>query len=137
MTLSFVLSRFFAAVLRSRKISFGSGATEPQIRISAPAPAPASAPGPAPALDSFIRYLENYLFKLSNRIKIVPNFKNFFSNRDFFYKISVSLWKIERSRSCNSYGNFGSGSGRQVNFGSSARLRLHNTAFRIWEVQYS
>jgi hypothetical protein len=33
-------------------ISFGSGSTETQIRILAPAP------------DSFIRYLENYLFDL-------------------------------------------------------------------------
>ncbi len=39
------------------------GSTEPQIRISAPAPALAP--------ESFIRYFENYIFDLSNRIKIV------------------------------------------------------------------
>ncbi len=37
--------------------------------------------------------LENYLFLLSKRIKIVTIYKNFFSNHDFFfYKISSSLW---------------------------------------------
>jgi hypothetical protein len=62
-------------------------APEPQIRIAAPDPA--TAPVPALALasapDSFIRYTENYLFRLSNSIKKFIIFKNFFSNPHDFY----------------------------------------------------
>jgi hypothetical protein len=43
-------------------IIFLPGSKEPQILISAQAPALALAPAPVPDLDSFIRYLENYLF---------------------------------------------------------------------------
>jgi hypothetical protein len=53
-----------------------------QIRIAAPTPSPAPAPAPVP--DNFIRYryLEKITFcDLSNRIKIVTIYKNFFSNQ--------------------------------------------------------
>jgi hypothetical protein len=40
---------------------------QPQIQISAPALAPAPAPKP----DRFTTYIENYIFDLSNRFKIV------------------------------------------------------------------
>jgi hypothetical protein len=51
---------------------------EPKIQISVPALAPAPAPAPAPVPDSFLRYLENYLFLpwVSNKIKIVTIYKN-------------------------------------------------------------
>ncbi len=53
----------------TENISFASGSTEPQIRITALAPVPA---------------LENYLFWLSNRIRILTIYKKFFSNHDLF-----------------------------------------------------
>jgi hypothetical protein len=51
-----------------------------------------SASAPDPALESFIKYLENVLFDLSNRIEIATIYKTFFIKHDFFYRISSSLW---------------------------------------------
>jgi hypothetical protein len=40
--------------------------------------------GAEPRIELWPAFLENYPFWLSNRIKIVTIFKNFFSNQDFF-----------------------------------------------------
>jgi hypothetical protein len=66
----------------AENISLGSGF----IRISAPAPAPAPAPSPDPDNSSYldIDTLKITFFGLSNRIRIVTIYKNFFSNQDFF-----------------------------------------------------
>jgi hypothetical protein len=55
---------------------------------------PNSAPAPALALYNFINTLKITFLDLGSRIKVVTINKNFFSysNHDFFYKISPSLW---------------------------------------------
>jgi hypothetical protein len=83
---------------------------KPKILLSAPAPRSRKTEFRLWAQDSFIRYLENYLFELSNRIKIETIYKNFFINHDCLHKISLSLWSAGAAI----------GSGRQFNFGSSA-----------------
>jgi hypothetical protein len=88
----------------AKNISYGSGS-----------PAPTSAP------DSFlIQYtLKITFFILIIRIKTVTIYKNIFKS------------VINRKEPESQIRNFGSGYGKQFNFGSSAlgcRLRLHNTA---------
>jgi hypothetical protein len=77
----------------ARDLSYGTALrpsnVKPKIRIAAPNRAPS--PAPAPTQGSFIRYLENNFFVLSNRIKIVTIYKNFFSNHDF---LSIKLLQV-------------------------------------------
>jgi hypothetical protein len=62
--------------IQINKLLIFTSVVEPKIFLPAPVP--------APALDSNIRYLENYLFDLSYRIKSVTIYKNNISTHDFF-----------------------------------------------------
>jgi hypothetical protein len=108
-------------VLKSRKIiSFGSGSPEPHIRIADSAPAPAQ--------DSFIKYLENWHFDLTNRIKMDKT-----SSATMIFSSIKFLQVCDKQKGAGAGAAiryFGSGSRRQFNFGSWARGPGYTTLFK-------
>ncbi len=87
----------------AKNIFFGSGSTEPQIRLQ------------VQIVFIRYRYLENYLFDLSN-----SNHLQKLLQQPWFLSFKFLQVCSKSKRAGAAICNFGSGSGRQFNFGSSA-----------------